>query len=348
MKALFKAVFFCIKWAVIIALGVELLSFAVVAGSNLVLYGKLREGSVVFYDPYTIYLNIEGQKPTSSPPEKLVPREHVVWMFGGSTMRGATEDPSKTIASVLSDQLNKDLDDRKIVVENFGENSFTSLLEVKYLQKQLIENSKKPDTIVFYDGANESSYFAQYRDVYAHHGIRRLRGLIESYFKSFFGMFKALNAAVRASFTKELYDKVMLVQVKVEPNSPQLNEFVDKTLQRYDYVQRTAECYGADFYLFWQPAYWIESSPVADDVQEKEKNLLIHADSFAATKWNFQTVNQALYDKLKVRPYFHDLRNVLTARGDTTYKPDGVHLNDRGRSMVGDAMAQVMTPRLRQ
>ena len=127
-------------------------------------------------------------------------------------------------------------------------------METKYLQKLLAEGATPaPQVIIFYDGANDSWYFAQYRTPYAHHGYRRVRGLIESYYRSFFGLLKPLNAALYASFSKELYDKVMQTLIPLDPETPSFQEFLDFTEKRYYYVQKLAAAHGARFFLFWQP-----------------------------------------------------------------------------------------------
>jgi hypothetical protein len=66
--------------------------------------------------------------------------------------------------------------------------------------------------IVFYDGANDAKYFAEHRTPYGHHGYRRVRSLIESYYASWFGLLKPVTAATHASFTGELWDKIHRLQ----------------------------------------------------------------------------------------------------------------------------------------
>ncbi len=89
--------------------------------------------------------------------------------------------PGETIPSNLAALINRPEATDKIVVTNYGENSFNSLLETKYLHKLLLENAELPDLIIFYDGANDCLYFNQYRTPQAHYGYRRLRGLVESH-----------------------------------------------------------------------------------------------------------------------------------------------------------------------
>lgn len=344
MKTLGKILFFLLKWALVLVVGVELLAFAIVAVSNFVIYGHIREGSRAVYDPYTLFRSSEGVRDTVNVCHQPDRQTRLIWLFGGSTARGSTEDDAKTIASLLVQELNRTSSDICWDVVNFGENSYNSLLEVQYFQKQLIKSDRRPDIVLFYDGANDSVYFAQHRTTEGHHGYRRARGLIESYYKSFFGVFKALNAAFYASFTKELYDKFTQVQVPVEPDDPKLEQHAREVLERYNFVNKVSACYGAHFLVFWQPAQWVETDEVMVEVREKESKHFINTERFASMRENFLTVYGALEQTLEQRPYFVDFRNVLASRKEVAFKPDGVHLTDYGRQMVAKAMVE----RLRQ
>lgn len=345
MKQFFKALFFLFKWALLILISIELLSFAIVSVSNYVLYGHIREGSRAFYDPYTTFRSSEGVRPTLNECSPGANRHFVIWIFGGSTTRGNTEDDAMTLPSQLAAQLNSRNDGVCYEVRNFGENSYNSLLEIQYFEKQLIHNGERPDLVIFYDGANDCVYFAQHRTPDGHHGYRRAKALVESYYKSFFGVFKALNAAIQASFTKELMDKFFQVQVPIDPESKELKEHVKQVGERYAFANKVAACYGARFLVFWQPAQWVEQEDVMVEVREKENKHFINTERFSTMRGNFTTVYEALEASLKNRSYFIDFRNVLTKRKDVAYKADGVHLQDLGRNMVADAMAEVLEER---
>jgi lysophospholipase L1-like esterase len=266
-------------------------------------------------------------------------------MLGGSTTRGSTDHDNRTIPSFLARDLNRP-GRPPVRVRNFGENSYNSLMEAKYLQKLLIENrGRAPDLVIFLDGANECSYYAQYRTPYGHHGYRRIRGLVESYYQSFFGLLKPLNAALYASFTKELYDKLMETAVPLAPDSKDLEELAALTAQRYEHVQRLAACYGARFLLFWQPALWVETDPVAPEVKAKEKSLAALGDRFLSVRHNFTVIYEALAQRLEGQPYFVNFRNVLCRRTEPVYKPDGVHLLDAGRELVAGEISKVLAER---
>jgi lysophospholipase L1-like esterase len=339
MKSLVSWFFKLLTWAVAIVFMVELVSFAVVSVSNYIVYGHIREGSRVMYDPYSLFRKKEGPRATTQFPAKPDQKKYTIWMFGGSTTRGAVEEDNHTIASQLAAALNTAESTTHYTVRNFGENSYNSLLEVKYLQEQLIENAEKPDLIFFYDGINESVYFAQHRSADAHHGYRRVRALIESYYKSFFGVLKPINAAILASFSKELYDKLNQVYLPLEKDDPELKRHLTLAGKRYEYANKVAACYGAKFALVWQPALWSETCEINETVKKQELKHFINTDRFTSMRDNFLTVNSALADALKKRSYFIDYRSVLCPRTTSTYLPDGAHLTAAGDEMVGKQLA---------
>jgi len=317
LKRFLRIVFFPFKWLIIVAVCIEALSFLIITASNYVVYGHAREGSRAVYDPYTLFLQSSGIRPTANgavSPE--AGKNKIIWMFGGSTMRGATDRDDRTIPSLLAADLNSKSDGLRFTPVNFGVNSFNSLLETKYLQKLLAEGGEPPAAIVFYDGANDAKYFAEHQTPYGHHGYRRTKALIESYYKSWFGLLKPLNAAVYSSFTKELYDKFNEFLVPLQAGPFEIAELADLTEKRYDYVNKIAACYGARFVLFWQPMLWLEDCRVEDSVREKEKDLLINVDRMA-------TPYLALAERLQDEPYFVNFRNTLCDRKVPMYQADG-------------------------
>jgi lysophospholipase L1-like esterase len=336
------------KWSVALIIGVEVMSFLIVTGSNFVLYGHAREGSRAKYDPYTLFLMADGVRPTAyNPPPTPGTPEKRIWIFGGSTIRGETERDEETIPSLVSKVLNATGSPVGVCrVTNFGVNSFNSLLETKYLQKALVEELSTPHMIVFYDGANDAKYFAEHRSPYGHHGYRRVQALVESYYRSWFGLLKPLAAALYASFSRELYDKVQQVFVPIQPEDPLLRDLVDMTERRYDHVRKVAEAYGARFCLIWQPLRWVENCEVPEIVREQEKTLVGDGDRLATMRNNFSIPYLALAERLGGRPYFVSFQNVLCQRVEPAYQPDGVHLTVYGRDAVARRMAGIVSGRL--
>jgi len=346
LKQLLRRIAILVKWIVVGVLCVELLSFLVVTATNFILYGHAREGSRAVYDPYTLFLQSSGVRPTANNSVSKAGKENrSVWMFGGSTMRGATDFDERTIPSFLSEYLNSKREGLHFSVTNFGTNSFNSLLETKYLQKLLIESASAPDIIVFYDGANDAKYFLEHRSAYGHHGYRRTRALIESYYHSWFGLLKPLNAALYASFSKELYDRINQIGTPLDPGLPEFQTMIALNEGRYEFVNKISGCYGAKFILFWQPMLWVEECQIPSAVKEQEKNLVVAAERFETMRRNFDVAYTSLADRLAAKPYFVSLRGVFCDRKVPVYQADGVHLNDDGRRIVAGAIGKVLEQR---
>lgn len=347
MKRFFRLLGAGGKWILLSLIGIEIFSFLLISFTNLVLFGTLWEGSQAYYDAYALFLNAEGVQPTlHNPPESesdtagKQPRR--LWLFGGSTMRGGWVQPGETIASYLAEMVNRPENLEKMVVTNYGENSFNSLLETKYLQKLLIDTDRPPDLVIFYDGANDCAYFNQYRTPQAHYAYRRVQGLIESYRKSYFSLLKPLNAALYSSFSLEVFDKFRQIAVPVHTANPAPRKFVLEAEKRYDHVRRLAGAYGADFLLVWQPFLWVETGEVDPAIKAQDQSLAIFGRKYCLARRNFKTTNDALVARLKDKPYFVDFRNILCQRTTQVYEADGVHLKPEGNRMVAAKLAELL------
>lgn len=339
MKRVCKGLVSLVKWTVFGLIMVEIASFLVISLSNYWIYGQLRDGELVHYDAYALFL--EGVRPTHNNP---APGEGVrtVWLFGGSTMRGATDYDERTIPSFLAKFWNREEPQQPAIMVNCGEDGFNSIMETKYLQKLLIEQSA-PQLILFFDGANDSAYFAQLRTPDAHQGYSRLRGMIEDYHRSFFGLLKPLNAAMWSSFTLEFYDKLREGVIRISPESKELQEFAASCEKRYDYINKVAASFGAKFLLVWQPCWWAETDPVAPQVRSREDVIM---SKRSALRDNFVVSYNALGERLRNKPYFVNYRNILCSRTDPVYQPDGIHLLDNGREIMARNLGQLLKGRL--
>jgi lysophospholipase L1-like esterase len=349
VKRIFSLAVRTAKWCLLAVLGLEILCFAVITTSNWIIYGNLREGPKAVYDPYTLFLMENGVWPTAHCEVILNHPElsRTIWFFGGSTMRASSAPYERSIPSLVAKALNEGDKPCAFNCFNFGVNSFNSLLEIKYLQKQFLEFTIKPNLVVFYDGANDANYFAVQKDPYAHEGKERAQGVIESYYKSGFGLLKPLNAAYFASFTRELLQKFLYTAKPVDPNSPELAAFIAQTVARYDFAERLSACHGARFLLFLQPLYWVETTPPQDaTVAASEQESILGHKTFPHVRDNFNTVYTALERALAGKPYFINLRDALNGRAAPAYTADGVHNTDAGRQGIVAAMLPHIRDRL--
>ena len=326
-----------LKWAIAAAVILELFSMCAVALINYFIYGHVWEGNPVNYDPYAVFLNRKGPRPTahnSQSPDPALNR--VVWCFGGSTMYNGDRD-EETLPSCLARELNQRGRPRHYTVRNFGERSFNSLLEIKYLQKALITSDQRPDLILFYDGANDAVALAHYRSPQGHFGYRRLDALMGGYQNNVLGIFKAFHTMALASYTRLLWEKANVGLLPLEPDSPVLRQYRVALARRYEHARRMAEAYGAKILVIWQPLRWVQDcSRSADQGRVSGESLAV---AFGA---NTRLVYQEARRGCGRLAYFRDFSQVFCqdgTAGDRFYKPDGVHLIAPGRQAVARSMA---------
>jgi lysophospholipase L1-like esterase len=325
------------RWArraAFLVLAVELACFLVVTVLNMAIYGRTREGSRVVYDSCTLYASASGQRVTLNNKVSADAKQNRrIWFFGGSTTRNNEAEDGRTLPSLVARMLNAE-GPESFTCENFAENSFTSLQDLRALQKALVERDERPDCIVFLDGANDASYFSLYRSVDAHEGYDKVRGLVESYWQSPLGLLKPLTAAYYASFTRELALRLIYAFAPLDPDSPLLAGLARAMGRRYDYAAETARGLGAGLVVFLQPLYWVE--PPRPEIPEQE--LAARAGRFPGVRRNFALVYDAVEPVLAGRPYFVNLRHVLEQRDFPAYLPDGIHNTDQGREVLARAM----------
>ena len=66
MKRIFRILFTSLKWLIAVLIMVEIASFLAISISNYWIYGQLRDGEPVHYDPYALFL--EGVRTTYNNP----------------------------------------------------------------------------------------------------------------------------------------------------------------------------------------------------------------------------------------------------------------------------------------
>jgi lysophospholipase L1-like esterase len=348
MRAFWKVLLKGLKILLAALVLLEIASFLIITGSNYYIYGQFHETEAVRYDPYAIYINLKGERPTlNNPPERANSQVLTLWMFGGSTTRGVSADDSKTLPSFLARELNQVPPALPARVVNFGVDGFNSLLESKYLQKMLIESPSAPDVVIFYDGANDCTYFNQYRTPYAHHGYRQLKGLVESYHQSPIGLLKPLTAAWFTCLTRELWDKMHQGVLPLSPDDAALKEYAQSVVQRYDYVNKVARCFGATFFLIWQPFWWVETEAVTPALKQQEEQDIILSRRLAL-KHNFVIAHRELTRHLRGKSYFVDFTNILCSRQQPVYESDGIHLNPAGDHLVAQTIGRFLKEKLKR
>ena len=98
---------------------------------------------------------IDGYRRTWTP-EKSMMEVTLVFMFGGSTTLCAEAPDDLTISSELAKLLHFSQRQSRYVVVNYGVSGFVNDNEV-HLLVDLLRSGKRPDIVIFLDGANEIS-----------------------------------------------------------------------------------------------------------------------------------------------------------------------------------------------
>lgn len=315
----------------------EICCFVVITVMNHAIYGRSREGSRIVYDSFTLYTASDGLRETAQYPSAKGGAKRIVWFLGGSTMRGDSTDVAHTLPSIICRELSKEI---PCVGVNLGVNSFNTLQEVQQLQKMQLETADWPDLIVFLDGANDASYAIFGRSANAHEGYTRIKGYVESYWSTPFGVLKPIVAAAYASFTWELYARLTYALRELEADSTLPHDVGQAMRARYEYVHRISGGMNARFLAFLQPVAWQEPSQGAIP----EDGLARRMEMLPVMRANFSRMYAAMDQSLGDRPYFVNLHSAFVDRDFVAYEADGIHNTDAGRELL----AQAMLPAIRQ
>ena len=79
--------------------------------------------------------------------------------------------------------------------------------------------------------------------------------------------------------------------------------------------------------------------------EEQEKKTIILNKRWAMEK-NYLLIYNSLVDRLRDKPYFVDMRNILCSRQTPVYESDGMHLNPTGDRMVAAFISNLLKKQL--
>jgi lysophospholipase L1-like esterase len=321
----------------------EALCFGVILVSNYLIYGKPHELATIKYNPATIFIRENIPRPTRHNRTAPDPADNrLIWFFGGSTTMSDTRDHALTLPSLVVSELNKAQERISFSAVNFGMSAFNSLQEAHFLQQMLAQRGDRPDLVIFYDGANDAGYLSQYRDIRGHFGFRRVRALVESQAKGFLGLFRPINAYLKSSFIKELYDKINQVMIPLKEDSDLLSEYGLSLEKRYDHIQESVMARGGRFMLFLQPIRHLEEKHPSSQKRSAGGGLLERLSGLTVYGHNTRVVYRGIRDRLAGKEYFRDISDCLDSGKGTLYKADGVHVTDQGRREVAVVMSRII------
>lgn len=191
-------------------------------------------------------------------------KTYTIWMFGGSTMWGTGSPDWGTIPSLLAERYQKA--GRPVCVRNYGESAWVSTQEVIQLLLELKQQAKKPDLVIFYDGANDP--YIPYRsgrfDV--HQNFDRIKGQFEGDAVVKWGSFGWVLRTNTYELVKRLATRFGLLNPDrgaYRKRAKDLEWMISKNVEYYlnnvDLVDALSKKYGFQYAFFWQPIIFVEN-----------------------------------------------------------------------------------------
>ncbi len=299
------------------------------------------------YKPYIVWrshpfhgqtLNIDENGMRQTDHSHCDANQFTIWMFGGSTMRGNGSPDWGTIPSQLAALFEKS--GQPACVRNFGEGAWVSTQEVTQLMLALKSEARKPNMVIFYDGANDTyvPYQSGEADVHMNYdtiknqfaGQRALRD-------GGFGYLLQTN-------TVQLMFSLVAKSAAHKGDRPVPNSnleglakaSVDNYFANMDTVQGLAHQYGFDYAFFWQPViYTSHKALVGDETQIKESKKLANLATW--TPMVYELVHR------QQRPHFYDLTNTFDQSNRTLFL-DWCHITMTGNELIAHKMFEAIRP----
>ena len=271
------------------------------------------------YKPYTIWrsrphqgqaVNIDENGMRKTYFSHCDTNEFTIWMFGGSTMRGNGSPDWGTIPSQLAELYEKN--GQPACVRNFGEGAWVSTQEVTQLMLALKSESRKPNLVIFYDGANDAFVPYQSGKANVHMNFDTIRNQFESQRDLRQGSFGYL---LHTNLVQLVFSLAMRAQEHVGDRAipaSDLDGLARATVNNYfgnlDVVHGLAQQYGFDYEFFWQPNLFTSRKELFGPEKEIQHSpKLVHLEQWVPRV--YEMVGQ------EKRDHFYNISDAL----------DGVH-----------------------
>jgi len=262
--------------------------------------------------------------------------QFTIWMFGGSTMRGNGSPDWGTIPSQLAQLYEKN--GQPACVRNFGEGAWVSTQEVTQLMLALKREARKPNLVIFYDGANDTFVPYQSGKANVHMNFDTIKNQFESQRDLRQGSFGYL---LHTNLVQLVFSLAMRAQQHVSDRavpSADLEGLAQAAADNYfgnlDVVKGLAAQYGFEYDFFWQPNLLASHKPVAGsekDIQHSPK--LIHLEQWVPRVYSLVGQQQ--------RDHFYNLSDAFDQTNDQVYL-DWCHIVMSGNRVIAERMFQVV------
>jgi hypothetical protein len=299
------------------------------------------------YEPYTIWrshpfhgqaVNIEEDGLRRTYHSHCDANQFTIWMFGGSTMRGNGSPDWGTIPSQLAQTFEKA--SQPVCVRNFGEGAWVTTQEVVQLTLALKSEPRKPNFVIFYDGANDTYVPYQSGKADVHMNFDTVKKQFEGQRTLRDGGFSYLLQ----TNTVQLIFSLAAKGAQHHGDRPVPNNdldglakaAVDNYFANMNTVQGLAHQYGFEYAFFWQPVVYTSHKELVGDEQQ------IHESKKLA---NLATWVPRVYDLVRTRqhPHFYDVTNTFDHTNAGIFL-DWCHITMTGNELIARKMFEVVRP----
>jgi lysophospholipase L1-like esterase len=264
-------------------------------------------------------VNVVGpyrQRLTVNPPAAADAKE--VYFFGGSTMWGTGVSDRNTIPSQFAEIA-------ALHAENFGEAAYVAHQSLLLLI-QVLEDGRRPNLVVFYDGVNDVSHkcrtevspTSHVREPYFEERLSAPTDSFRYYFQPVINVFRGSPVGVRSG----RYDCV---------SNPRKAEAIAENLVRdWTMAKIIVEAYGGQFVGILQPVSYLTPGAKPPLWTDPEQGA------------QFAAVYPLIRQKLSAGEHQFDVVSALDGHGSSY--TDFCHLDSSGNRIMAEAILKVLAP----
>lgn len=260
----------------------------------------------------------------------------IVWMFGGSTMVGYTDNDSLRIPSFIAKNVRRELPNKKIKFINWGVSGYNSQQEIR-LFINLLTKYDKPDAVVFYDGGNDITTQLTYENVSAHFYWEMFDNVTS------FGVYLPFAKSIYYAYVNSNIYYIYFMGKKFfsYKNENKFNKIVDDASKSYfkhaQIVSSICKSAGIKNCFILQPFLMAEKVPT----DETEKSIWNSKPT--SYKKFVQNYYSGIRASMKNIEGFSDLSNCFANRKEKVYR-DPIHLYDSARKTISDSIYAKLKP----
>lgn len=259
-----------------------------------------------------------------------------VWIFGGSALYGTGVPDWGTLPSYLSRALNAAGPDC-VIVTNFGVEGYVTNQEIIALSEQL-KAGHHPDTVIFYDGANDSgaAAYALGASPLPYFQFPEVKDRVEG----------SISARFDFLFKSHLLHMLMVVarSAPIAPLRVVVTPRVAAALDNYEanlgFAKALSTAYGFKMYCFWQPSLYYGHKPLVPFEQQ-----MVNTSNPWTDYWRpaVEVGYQEAAKRAAAKPgEFVFLGGFFDSSKDPMYL-DMVHLDPQGNELVANYIAEYIS-----